>query len=284
MKKAAEFLLYSNLYTFIVVYALMALTDLLLDQTLYFDAMRGAILGGTLFLYPAHRLYAVYRHPESALKRIRRASTMKTEMVIIALAGLIVSLYFFFRLNIDEQIYLAPVVAVGVLYSFPVLKFAKIPPLRELPLIKPLIIAAVVSYATVFLIGLSWSEPITLIYLTAVRFFLITALTLPFDIRDIQTDAFENLRTWPIVLGEAKTRSAALFSNVIYTVGNFTAFYFLDYFPLFVFLALWLGEILASAAIKKLHRHATDVQFAVYAEGALVLQPVLVVIAIVLTR
>lgn len=283
MKKAAEFLLYSNLYTLIVVYALMALTDLMLDQTLHFDAMYGAILGGTLFLYPAHRLYAVYRYPKSTLKRIRRASTMKTEMVILALAGLIVSVYFFFLLNFSQQLCLLPVAAAGVLYSFPVLKFANIPPLRELPIVKPLIISAVVSYATVFLIGFSWSEPTTLIYLTAVRFFLITALTLPFDIRDIQTDAFENLKTWPVIFGEEKTKRVALFFNVLYTTGNFIAFYFLDYFPLAVFLALWIGEITASLALKKLHRHATDAQFTIFAEGALVLQPVLPAIVIIFT-
>lgn len=247
---------------------------------LYFDALRGAVLSGTLFLYPAHRLYAVYKFPHSHLQRVKFAAKVKPLMWFLVISGVLFSVVFLYQLTTTDILYLLPVAGIGALYSFPLLRFFGVPPLRELPLVKPLFISAVVSYATCFLPGLFRSEPGLLIYLTTVRFFLVTALTLPFDIRDIQTDAFKNLRTWPIVFGENRTRNIAVFLNVIYTLGNFGAYFFFDVFGLYVFIALWAGEIIASAAIKKLHRHSTDVQFTLYAEGSLVIMPGLVAVAL----
>ncbi len=284
MKKTAAFLLYSNLYTVAVVYALIALTDLLLQQPHHLDDLRGAILSGTLFLYPAHRLFAVYKFPHSNLQRVKSAAKAKPLMWLLVISGAVLSVLFLLRLTPNELLYLLPVPVISALYSFPLLGFTGVPPLREIPLVKPLFISAVVSYATCFLPGLSWSEPSSLIYLTVVRFFLVTALTLPFDIRDIQTDAFKNLRTWPIVFGEDRTRNIAVLLNVIYTLGNFAAYFFFDVFDLHIFLALWAGEITASTAIKKLNRHSTDVRLILLAEGSLVIQPVFVFIAIQITH
>ena len=84
--------------------------------------------------------------------------------------------------------------------------------LREIPLLKGLLIAGVWTAVTVGLPALLHAPPpaVALAKLAAQRFCLVAALALVFDLRDLSRDRAAGLRTVPVLLGTAGAKVLAL--------------------------------------------------------------------------
>jgi len=94
------------------------------------------------------------------------------------------------------------------LYSMPVLgNKSYLFKLREVPYLKIFLIAFVWSALTVFLPAIQAGEEILNVQvelLFAERFFFIFAITIPFDIRDMQADRDSGLKTIPLLIDKNK--------------------------------------------------------------------------------
>ena len=109
----------------------------------------------------------------------------------------------------EVLIALLPFALITIFYSLPVFKKEKnIFRLREIPVIKIFLIAFVWSAATIFLPVILSEENYDKLHVTLMfieRFAFIFAITIPFDIRDIQDDKESGLKTIPILIGEEKS-------------------------------------------------------------------------------
>ncbi len=120
---------------------------------------------------------------------------------------------------------LLPLGIITMLYSFPLYKKdAKLFRLREVPLAKIFIISFVWS-ATSILLPVIQAEikmdAVRLSILIVERFLFVFAITVPFDIRDMQSDKKMNVVTLPLLVGERgaiRIANAALFAFMVITL------------------------------------------------------------------
>jgi hypothetical protein len=158
----------------------------------------------TLLVYNFHRLYKDQFYFEKNIsKRMMMFKTHKIPLVILCLVSLIICLYvFLIEFYWKDALILIPFVLISLWYVVPLPMSLKT--LRELPFVKSFLVAFVWMYITVFFplkhydINLRFE---TIEYAIMI-FLFITAITLPFDIRDRQVD---HIKTVPIAIGDHQT-------------------------------------------------------------------------------
>jgi 4-hydroxybenzoate polyprenyltransferase len=177
------------------------------------------ILFATLFEYNLHKFVAVffYKHAllENKFSWIARNLKLFYFIVFSSVAGFIIAACF---AKWSVLVTLFPLGAITFLYSFPVYKKGiKIFRLREVPLAKIFIISLVWSATCILLpvvqAGLK-PHPQLLLLLIAERFLFVFAITVPFDIRDMESDRKAGLKTLPLLAGEKwadRIANAAMF-------------------------------------------------------------------------
>ena len=107
----------------------------------------------------------------------------------------------------------------------------------------------------------------------------IFAITIPFDIRDMEYDASIGTRTIPVVLGEEKAKKIALL-----TLGLFFALGILQYFILpgtkfrYAF-SLGISVVASAVVVWKTNRSRKEFFYSFFAEGMMLLQCLLVMAA-----
>ena len=144
---------------------------------------------------------------------------------VIFVTSMFVLPYFIFQLNMDVLLMLIPISLVSFLYPVEIIsENDRGIALREFP------------YLKIFLIGISWgvvtvvlplmqageNVSISIFIETLVRAMFVVAITIPFDVRDVESDSPE-MRTLPQRLGVTKAKVLAY----ALLVANF-AFYFLS--------------------------------------------------------
>jgi len=147
----------------------------------------------------------------------------------IAFLGLLLIAFF---IPIPIIVYLVPLLLIVVLYTMPFLKIKNFN-LRQIPFLKIALIMLVWASATALfpLLQLNLKLPWWVVGLVfCERLALIGTLALLFDIRDMQTDAVQGLKTIPLHLGESK---AIKLSNA------FAFLFFICSFLLYSQLKLW---------------------------------------------
>ena len=199
MKSFIRFLVFSNILVAFCVLALALSTEILLGLETNYKVSQ-LVLFATLFAYNFQRVVRIKKGKD----HIRKDWLNRHKIVIysIMLLGGLISAYLFFEFQRSAQI---AIVVSGVLsmgYPFGI---------RKIPGSKIFIIALVWTISTMLLVLLEnqiqLSKNITLHLLA--RFLLIFAITIPFDIRDLNFDSKE-LRTIPIVFGAVKARIIAI--------------------------------------------------------------------------
>ncbi|MBC7449232.1 MAG: UbiA family prenyltransferase [Hymenobacteraceae bacterium] len=207
-----DFVLYGHLLLAAAAAALTWSTGELLGQRLppTLPALAGA---ATLALYNFDGLVPYKRRQPATSARSRWLQTHPRTLAGLALGGLLATAplaWQLLRAAPDAWLKLAPLVALAVLYSVPVVPGRpRWRPLRDIPLAKGVLVAAVWTGVTVALPARLGAPPVTaaaLALLLTRRFLFVGTLTLVFDLRDVEKDAAVGTRTIPLVLGTRRTR------------------------------------------------------------------------------
>ncbi len=158
----------------------------------------------------------------------------------------IVAIVSFLLLDSKAQIVVVPFGLLALGYAFPFLNKGK-KSFRELWGLKIFLIAISWTGVTALLPIISSSQNITLletIYLVAERFVFILAITLPFDIRDIEYDMKAGMTTIPSILGEYKSMLLSVALLILWCAVGYFAF---DYISAIILtFAFTLAAILLS--------------------------------------
>jgi hypothetical protein len=217
IRKIIDLLFYSNVYIAAAAVALTWQTQLILFADFRIDALAILVFFATMFIYASHRLVGLFSVKEFLEEgRFKVINTYKNHIWIytgIALLGLI---YAFFQVNFRLQMALVVPGLISLGYVIPFLgrtKEKKGLRLRDLNWIKIFLIAIVWAYVTVILPilevrAVQWADLLILLE----RMVFIFMITLPFDIRDLKVDDFNNVKTIPAVYGIPKTMQLVLFS------------------------------------------------------------------------
>ncbi|NEQ49467.1 MAG: UbiA family prenyltransferase [Leptolyngbya sp. SIO3F4] len=276
-----RWLVYGNLYPVVLIAALLLTSCWLYDLPLEWTGEIAFVLAGTLFLYPAHRVFGVHYIPPD--ERSERHCFAHTNRYVLGSISVLGALGAFIALRYIPPMRLSALVPFGIIsmaYVFPMVYVrGRWIRLREVPYLKVVWIAATVSWLTAVFPFLGEAPVEALASNALARFFFLVALTLPFDIRDYAADKRQGIQTLPVVWGIDRTRKVALLSNVCFTLVNLVAYLSLELFPLAVFLALWVSEIIADVFIQRSEPLKSEWFFAARVEGSIVIQCVLVTLA-----
>lgn len=184
------------------------------------------IFFATLFEYNIHRLVTVLTNNE-ALKSekyhwIRENLTKFYGLVFISFIGFAGSA---FLVKKEVLIALAPLAILTIFYSIPVFGNKKqLFRLRELPYLKIFLIAFVWSAVTILLPVIQSDMLFKTDHVVAIlveRFFFIFAIAIPFDIRDMETDKNEGLKTIPHLINEKKAMAISYLSLLLFFLISF---------------------------------------------------------------
>lgn len=200
-------IVYSNLWVASAVWALTKASEWMLDSTAPSVALLNA--GGTLVVYGFARFFEgpTDGDASSSITSWRMAMPRTTKLSL--LLGVVAIIFALYDLGWLPSLYAHYALAAGLsaLYPVPFILSRKGGGLRSIPGLKLLIIAVVWAYVVGGIPALMAGEDFWPIFIE--RLFWTIALTLPFDIRDVELDA-RSLRTLPQLVGP---RNAAYLSN-----------------------------------------------------------------------
>ncbi|MCI5090552.1 hypothetical protein [Phaeodactylibacter sp.] len=270
-----DLLLYSNFWIALAAVGMAAQSQLLLCGRGEPTALLGFIFFATLFLYAVHRIIGLRKSkPFTESGRYAVIARFRNHIVFYAgMAGLCAGL---FLLQMPWAL-IAGLIApclLALLYVLPVWKGYR---LRDLHYVKIFLIAITWSWITVFLValelGMTWSVPMYVMVLE--RVFFVFAITIPFDIRDMEIDAFNKVKTLPAVLGvRSSQRLGGLSLGLMLLLAALN--YYWDVYALNDLVALVVSACLSGLLIFLSDRTRHDYFFSGLVDGMMVLQFLLI--------
>ena len=267
-----DFVLYSNLWIAMAAFAMAAQTQFLLSGRVYFTPLLGFILFATLLLYAVHRIVGLEKaQPFLKKGRFFVISRFRTHIMAYAALAAIGAAVFFFRLSFHLQLAAVAPSLIALGYVLPFLSGRK--RLRDLSYVKIFLIAIAWSWITVLLpaleLGMGWSIPMIVMLLE--RAFFIFSITLPFDIRDLEVDTYNQVRTLPALLGYQRTKMLAL-ACLLAMAALAGLNYHIDAYNTGAFTGIMLSGLIAFSLIYFADKVKHDYYFSGLIDGLMVLQ------------
>lgn len=204
-----DFILFSNIFIACCAMAQVGLTYLLLGSA--FNLKIILFTGcSTLFLYNFSMIMAKPANPlASPHRRVHWIYAHYRLVLSLSALSLAVLIPLAFNFAVPTLILLAFTGLIAISYNRPLLK--SVSNLRNIPGAKLFIISSVWTLTCVCMpivelnargSAIAWTDTLLL---SLKRFMFITAITIPFDIRDLFQDKKYNLKTLPVLLGGKKT-------------------------------------------------------------------------------
>ena len=271
----------SNLYISLAALLLTVSAQIQLGMAPQWHPYLFLIFFATLFEYNLHRLITVLTNQEALNSEkhrwVRENRKKFYALVFISVAGFICA-----ALMAKAKVLLmfAPLGIITLFYSVPVSANPNhLLRLREIPYLKIFLIALVWSASTILLPVIQTTEKINItgiLLLLAERFFFILAITIPFDIRDMEADRHDGLKTFPLLLNENK---AIIISNLaLLTFILISFFHYQMRGDWFIIGALCISALSTYLFINlKYFRNLSEYYYGVL-DGTMILQGVLVLI------
>jgi len=197
--------------------ALAIATQIQVGDEMSFGPVYILLFSGTMVSYNWHRILKTGGNGKMLFPDSNRLSFV---MLLIATPMVVFAL---FRVNIPLLEVLAPLAFVTFLYSLPTQWKLGFFPVRKIPHIKVFLVAATWSFVTVILplAGnfVQYNHFLVLLIFTG-RFLLFLAVTIPFDIRDTETDRIAGILTLPVVIGKEKAKRIAILSILLFPLAS----------------------------------------------------------------
>lgn len=210
-KALLDAVLFSNLFIATAAAAQVAFTYQLIGAAPNLKVI-GLVFCATLALYSFSMLMAKPSNPlASPFKRVKWIFSNQSLFITLGLMAAVYGAVLSLSLNTPDQILLILLGLIAISYNLPLYRLGeKRVGLRNLPAIKFFLVALVWTFSVVLLPVLELQNTditpsLTQIpLLIAQRLLLISAIVIPFDVRDIYQDQIHQLKTIPVVLGEKK--------------------------------------------------------------------------------
>ncbi|MDD2304804.1 MAG: UbiA family prenyltransferase [Prolixibacteraceae bacterium] len=271
----------SNIYISLAAVALTVATQVQLGMHPQWHPYLFIIFFATLFEYNLHRLITVLTNKEALKSEKHRWVNENIKafylMVFISIVGFgVVALL----AKKEVLVTFTPIALITVLYSIPVSANPKhLLRLREIPYLKIFMIAAIWSASTILLPIVQSSETFSQTHIFAMlseRFFFILAITIPFDIRDLEADGQQELKTIPMLLGEKNSLKLSYFLLSVFLLSS--AFHYAPEKEWMILWAMCLSGITTYFFLKMDYFKRMPFYHYGILDGTLLLQGIMVII------
>jgi len=277
-----NFFINTNIYISTAAVLLTLETQVQLGMRPQFHPYLLLLFFATLFDYNLHRFITVLANKQALNsdkhKWVQKHLVFFYALVAFSLAGFLCAVFY---ADFKVLVTLAPIAVVTIFYSLPVYKNKNtIFRLREISYLKIFLISFVWAAATILLpiiqSGISFNKEHIFIMLTE-RFLFIFAIAIPFDIRDMEADMEDKLKTIPLLIGK---KNSLILANV--TLVLFTIVFLAHHQPhrdlWFINLALALSAVTSFFFLNNKKLQSKHFYYSGILDGTLLLQGVLVLI------
>lgn len=219
-----KFLVNSNIYISLGAVLLTIETQILLGIEPQLKPYILLVFSGTLAEYNFHRLFTILTIKNALesekFRWVKNNLRIFYLIIFLSIIGLSWAL-----LNTDSRLLfvLLPFALITLLYTFPLFTFR----LRQIPYLKIFLIAVVWSGITTILPALDsnlfiYSSNFILLFISRIIF--IFAITIPFDIRDLETDKLVGLKTIPTLVTESSAILISQLSLILFIILSLVLF------------------------------------------------------------
>ncbi len=280
--KILKALINSNIYIAVAAVALTVQTQVQLGMYPQWHPYLFIIFFATLFEYNLHRLVTVITN-KNALNSIKHEWVKENIKAFYILVFLSVCGFAWVIFLAKKQVLVAfaPFALITVLYSVPIARRrTSLLRVREIPYLKIFLIALVWAVTTVMLPVIQSGQPLItqhIALLLTERFLFVFAITIPFDIRDIEADRLAGLKTIAVKFNEEEALKLSYGSLVVFAL--LVSWHYADRAQYCILAALitCAGFTFAFLANKKI-RHIPYYHYGIL-DGTMLLQGLLVIAA-----
>lgn len=215
MRSVIHWILYSNLLIAVAAAAYTLNGSMQMDLSQNIDPVLTWFVGSsTLFIYLLIRYAAVSRIQEYTESDrwnffLKYLHVFK---VILIISGILSFVLYLFLPRSTELILLFPG-GISLLYGLPIRFGKKKIRLRDIGIIKIFLISFVWAFVSSILpavyVDVNWRSP-EVLWIFLANYIYIFAITLPFDIKDMEIDAMHHVRTIPVLIGKTMTISLSM--------------------------------------------------------------------------
>jgi 4-hydroxybenzoate polyprenyltransferase len=223
IRKIVEFILFSSIFIAACAVALCFETNLLLHLPLNIASFYCFVFGATLTQYNLH--YLVKKSAVADSERLPWSLKNKRLHRVLFAAGVVLILFSFSSFRLHHFMILGIMGVVAFLYSFPVLPLGKKKRIKDYGFIKIITLALLWTLVTVWFPVVNYSfEKSLFAFIFFERFIFMFILCLLFDIRDIEIDMQENIRTVAVILGKKRSYGLAYTMIIAFVIVCFLGF------------------------------------------------------------
>jgi 4-hydroxybenzoate polyprenyltransferase len=273
IKNLLEFILFTSIFVAGCAVAFCMETNILLGIPLNNFSFYCFVFGATIVQYNLHYLVKKVAAKDSA--RLRWSQRNKNIHVILLIAGSVLILFSLFSFHLEHFFILFVLGCVSFLYSFPFLPFAKKRRIKDYGFLKITTLALLWTLVTVWfpVSGHAYDTGL-FIFVFIKRLLFMFILCLLFDMRDIEVDNSENIKTLAVVLGHKKSYTLSYLLLFVFVLLSIAQYF---YFPQMRFL---IPMIISAAAtlvtIEITKKSNSDFVYLAGIDGMMLLQAMLV--------
>jgi 4-hydroxybenzoate polyprenyltransferase len=273
LKRIFDYVLFSNVFIALGAVSLTysSITQLQLNTSNKTYLM--LVFFATLFIYNFQRLFYKRNHTNNSIRRIWINKNQQLVKLHAAL-GFVGTCITFLYCDYNLLFYLSPLLLLSIAYFTPFIK------LRKYPLLKLLTLVLVWTMVTATIPLLLANEPINASHLLHIteRFLFLTAICIPFDIRDLKIDKEDNIQTLPHILGESTATRIGLLclciSGILILMESVG-----DSITIKTFVALILSTLVTAILIAATSSKRNEYFYVAGIDGTMLIQGVLILMA-----
>lgn len=272
--KSAQFILFGSIFIAACAVGFCIETNILLNIPFNHFGFYSFVFGATLFQYNLH-----YIVKTAAVQGSERLSwTRKNQKIhfFLLVGGIILIAASIFSFQVRHLGILFILGLISLLYSFPFLPFGKKRRIKDYGVFKIITLSLLWTLVTVWFpaTGMNY-DPGLFIFVFVKRFIFMMILCLLFDMRDIEIDHSQNIRTLAVLLGRKRSYWFAYLLTLLFIIVCVLQYLYL---PQFNFLMAMLISILITYLIIELTKKSnSDYIYLAGIDGMMLLQSILII-------
>jgi 4-hydroxybenzoate polyprenyltransferase len=268
--KLIDWLLFTSLFTAFCATGLCMSTERLVSGRIpsFVSPLHLLIFGATLMVYNIHILVRRYTPERSEL--YEWTILHKYWLYFFAVLGLVACIASSFFLPRIIVIIGGGMGLLAFAYSIPVLPFKNLRRIRDIGIVKILVLASVWTSVTTILPILYLNKPISSYpFEIFIRLVFISTLCIAFDIRDIETDASANVHTVPVLIGIKKSHNLMNIGIILFILLG--AAQYLRIFHAEQFAGIFITALVTKWVLEYVHDHPSDRVYMGLVDGLMLL-------------
>lgn len=272
-KNLLAFILFSSIFIAACAVSFAIETNIILGLPLNSPGFYGFIFGATLFQYNLHYVLKSNAAVNSArLNWSKKNTNIHYLLLLLGFLLIIISLFSFSLKHFYVLIFLG---VIAFLYSFPFLPIGKKKRLKEFGILKILTLTLLWTLVTVwFPVNTMAYDPALFWLVFAKRFLFMFVLCLLFDMRDLDVDREEGIKTFPVRFGNKNSYLLSYFILVVFILLSAVQFYYWGQAGFFI--AMIISAVATFIVIQITKKNQSDYIFLAGIDGMMLLQALLV--------